>query len=113
MEFGYCICLLSCNFCGWWSRHSLVPHPGGVVLALGDQCQNQFPPRAPGGPWGVGCCRTGLCSTLLRCASRPPPERGCGDTECADISVLFGTVVSVYVSLSAKTDELLKKEKDN
>ena len=112
MEFGYCICVLTCNFC-WVVEHGLVHHPGGVVPALGNQCQNQIPSWAPGGPRGVGCCRTGSCSTLLGCAPRPPPERGSGDTECADISVLFGTVVIVYVSLSAKTDELLKKEKDN
>ena len=45
----------------------------------------------------------------------PGPLRGEGveARKCADISVLFGTVVIVYVSLSAKTDELLKKEKHN
>ena len=88
-------------FVGWWSRQGLVHHPVGVVPALADQCQNQFPPWAPRGPRGVGCCRTGSCSTLLGCAPRPSPERGSGDTECAD-NCVFSRFGNVYVSLSAQ-----------
>ena len=109
MEFGYCNCVLPCNFCWVMEQTGSGPPPCWCGPSTGGPVPEPSPPGPLEVQEGVGAAGQGRATPCWWCAPRPSPGRGSGGTKmCRQLSFTVGLVMFTSACLHSRRDTLCR-----